>query len=161
MLLLSMEVQQVLQLFWETMAQWCSLKMPHATFKTLCAMLMDCTVPCQTSPGHTLYHAVPSKPYHIPCLRLKKKWSCFRFADRPIKFDAKSFFSASEQKNFFYLHVPTCVLRGPKNINHRLTASPTSCRKDEKWTFWYVLCHLFDRTTTSDSFLSCFHSLPI
>ena len=48
-----------------------------------------------------------------------------------------------------------------KYIYKSPTASPTSCRKDEKWTFWYVLCHLFDRTATSDSFLSCVRALPI
>ena len=63
-------------------------------------------------------------------------------------------------KTFFLAYQLMCSM-GKKNKNHWVTASATSCRKDEKLTFWYVLCHLFDSTSTSDSFLSCVHSLPI
>ena len=91
------------------------------------------------------------------------------FPTDPSKLMRKSFFFfvffSLWAKNIFFC-LPTHVLRGQKkkkkkkNTNHRPTASPTSCRKDEKWTFWYVLCHLFDRASTSDTFLSCVHSLP-
>ena len=74
----------------------------------------------------------------------KKKKSCFRFPNRPIKFNVTaSFFSLWANKVIRRL---THEVRGPKKKKEftpdRLR-SPTNCWKHQKSTFQYVLCCSF------------------
>ena len=91
----------------------------------------------------------------ITCIRPKNSLVS-AFPTDPSKLMRKSIFFS-----FWASYRLMCSVGKKKIINHRPTESPTSCRKERNERFGMFCVNLFDRTSTSDSFLSCVHSLPI